>query len=306
VLRNNQATDTANGWGGALLVWDGASVTIDGSELSGNTARLGGSIYNHPNSALTLRANTLVRNNRATDHGGGVWNYGTMALGNVTFSGNSAPYGGGVWNGGTATLTDVTFSGNVGIPLPGVGVSKGGGLVNDGAVYLLNVTFSGNSAQGAGGLGNDGTATLTNVTFSGNRSDTDGGALDNSIGTATLTNVTFSGNSAGGRGSSIYRFSGAVTLTNTIVATSSSSANCAGGVTNNGFNLASDTSCGVTYAPNILLGPLADNGGPTKTHMPQTGSPAIDHGANCMAFDQRGVARPQGPACDIGAVEVKK
>jgi hypothetical protein len=52
-----------------------------------------------------------------------------------------------------------------------------------------------------------------------------------------------------------------------------------------------------------LLGPLANNGGPTLTHMPQAGSPAIDQGSGCPAIDQRGAARPVGPACDIGAVE---
>jgi hypothetical protein len=57
------------------------------------------------------------------------------------------------------------------------------------------------------------------------------------------------------------------------------------------------------------LGPLAANGGPTLTRAPADGSPAIDHGGTratgCPATDQRGVSRPQGPACDIGAVEVR-
>ncbi len=51
---------------------------------------------------------------------------------------------------------------------------------------------------------------------------------------------------------------------------------------------------------------LADNGGPTLTLMPGTGSPAIDAGGTCSAAtDQRGIARPQGAACDVGAVEVE-
>jgi len=53
-----------------------------------------------------------------------------------------------------------------------------------------------------------------------------------------------------------------------------------------------------------LLGPLADNGGPTKTFLPGSGSPAINSGdPSCAGTDQRGVARPQGGACDRGAVE---
>src|SRR3970282_626777 len=54
------------------------------------------------------------------------------------------------------------------------------------------------------------------------------------------------------------------------------------------------------------LGPLANNGGPPQTHALLAGSPAIDAGSpDCPppATDQRGVARPQGPACDIGAYE---
>ena len=55
-----------------------------------------------------------------------------------------------------------------------------------------------------------------------------------------------------------------------------------------------------------LLGPLADNGGPTQTHALLPGSPAIDAaGDDCLAEDQRGISRPQGTACDIGAYEVE-
>jgi hypothetical protein len=90
------------------------------------------------------------------------------------------------------------------------------------------------------------------------------------------------------------------------MANSPSGGNCAEGVTDNGFNLATDTSCGLNNVPDALLGPLADNGGPTKTHMPLPGSPAIDFvadGCPPPAADQRGVARPVGTACDAGAVE---
>ncbi len=57
----------------------------------------------------------------------------------------------------------------------------------------------------------------------------------------------------------------------------------------------------------VNLGILTDNGGLTPTHLPEPGSPAIDGaGTMCVADDQRGIARPQGPACDIGAVEVEQ
>ena len=60
-----------------------------------------------------------------------------------------------------------------------------------------------------------------------------------------------------------------------------------------------------TNVADVKLGPLQDNGGPTWTHMPADDSPAVDTGgATCStSTDQRGVARPYGAACDIGAVE---
>ncbi len=56
-----------------------------------------------------------------------------------------------------------------------------------------------------------------------------------------------------------------------------------------------------------MLGALADNGGPTLTHALLPGSPALDAGndAACSATDQRGVSRPQGAHCDIGAYEAQ-
>jgi hypothetical protein len=84
-------------------------------------------------------------------------------------------------------------------------------------------------------------------------------------------------------------------------------------MTSEGNNLATDSTCNLTQGndhPNTpaLLGPLGNHGGPTQTLVPQAGSEAIDEGA-CLAHaptDQRGLARPQGPACDIGAVEVQQ
>ena len=77
-----------------------------------------------------------------------------------------------------------------------------------------------------------------------------------------------------------------------------------------GHNLDSDGSCFLAAAGDLpardpLLGPLADNGGPTETQALLPGSPAIDAGAaeGCPQHDQRGIARPQGAGCDIGAFE---
>lgn len=262
-------------------------MTIEGSNIDGNIAGDGAGIYNFANSVLTLRGNTRLRDNNAGGSGGGVYNAGTATLTNVTLSDNQARggFGGGISNEeGTATLTNVTFNGNT-------------------------------AGVGGGGLGNLGTATLTNVTFSGNSTfGGEGGGLYNTFATASLTNVTFSGNSAISGGGIRHRLDGSVTVKNTIVANSSSGGNCSGNINNAGGNLSSDTSCGFGNAVNVMLGPLANNGGSTLTHLPRPGSPAIDFvtaGCPPPSTDQRGVTRPvdgdgNGNArCDAGAVEYR-
>jgi hypothetical protein len=75
-----------------------------------------------------------------------------------------------------------------------------------------------------------------------------------------------------------------------------------------GWNLTADRSCGISgpgdlTATDPQLGPLQDNGGPTLTRAPSVSSPAIDAMFTCALVDQRGITRPQGAACDVGAVE---
>ncbi len=90
-----------------------------------------------------------------------------------------------------------------------------------------------------------------------------------------------------------------------------------GAIVSAGHNIVADASCGFAGPGDVviadpMLGPLANNGGPTPTHLPLTGSPAIDAGpagactdvsGNPVTTDQRAAARPRGPACDAGAVE---
>ncbi|MGO9957102.1 MAG: choice-of-anchor Q domain-containing protein [Solirubrobacteraceae bacterium] len=111
------------------------------------------------------------------------------------------------------------------------------------------------------------------------------------------------GDAGMGGGISAY---GSITSQNTLVS-GNSGTNCLGVVTDHGHNLSfPDNSCPGTNG-DPMLGPLADNGGPTQTMALGAGSAAIDQvpatGAGCPATDQRGVSRPQGAACDIGAFE---
>jgi hypothetical protein len=165
---------------------------------------------------------------------------------------------------------------------------------------------------------------LVNSTVSGNRSIAPSasasgfaaGIQTDALSKVSLLNSTVTANVAErGPGGGIYSYPSAeVVLTNSIVAGNSglTASDCYGAITSQGDNLIG-TASGCGYSPgdgdlvdvNPNLGPLADNGGPTQTHALLPGSPAIDHSAApCpSALDQRGVFRPQGTGCDIGATE---
>ena len=162
-------------------------------------------------------------------------------------------------------------------------------------------------------LAGDGEQSLTNVTIHGNESEEIGGGLFITS-TVTIQNATLFGNRAPD-GATVYN-RGATTIGNSILAGPLDSGNCGvdglngavAALTSAGHNRASDSSCSLSAGGDVQdsdpkLDDLADNGGATLTQLPQDGSPAIDNGANCAPADQRGVLRPQGNACDIGAVE---
>jgi hypothetical protein len=201
----------------------------------------------------------------------------------------------------------------------------GGGIANNGALTVTNSTFSGNSADEGGGINNTSGSTLevTNSTFSGNSAVFGGGI--NNFGTLEVNNSTFSGNSASDQGGGIrHAPPGTATLKNTILANSPSGGNCFGTVpiTDDGYNIEDADTCGFSAANNSqpstatpLLDPngLQNNGGPTQTIKLVKGSPALNaipKGTNgCgteITTDQRGVKRPQGSGCDVGAFEKKK
>ena len=258
--------------------------------LSGQTITLGSQLAVADSAGLTIdggSANITVSGNNAVrvlDVRSGA----KLILNNLTVANGRGASGGGIYNNGTLTVTNSTLSGN---SAPDVGNSGGGIQNNNGTVTVSNSTLSGNSANYRGGgiqNFNGGTLTVTNSTLSGN----------------SVTDVDY------GRGGGISNSGGSATLQNTIVANSPSGGDCYGTVTDGGHNLDSDGNCGFGTANNSLsgvdplLGPLADNGGPTKTHALLAGSPAIDKGNSFGATaDQRGVARPQGAASDIGAFE---
>ncbi len=243
----------------------------------------------------TINGLTVEHGDAGSNSGGGIYNEGMLKLIDCAVSNSSGDFGGGIWNEGTAEFTGCTISGNS-------ATKEGGGIENDGTLSLMNCTVSGNT--GAGGWGGG------------------GGGIDNS-GTLQVEDSTIAENSTDYGGGIFNEPDGTVKLKNTIVAdnftTSSTSPDLGGEVDSYGYNLIKDPSdCTITGIENDgtditgvdpLLGPLQDNGGPTFTQALLPGSPALDAGSckdidgNAVAADQRGIARPQGTACDIGAYE---
>ena len=300
--RCNGSCATPNNSGGGIL--NNGTLTVTNSTLSDNSASNGGGIMT--NGPLTV-TNSILSGNSVTSEGGGIYNNGSTAtLTNSTLSGNSAfSQGGGISNFGTVTLTNSTLSNNS-------ASSNGGGIINFSTLTVTNSTFSGNSATNAGGLDNYGTATLTNSTLSGNSATNAGGISNNNSATLTMTNSTISNNSAT-NGGGIYN-QGTLNYANTIIANSTTGADCVnsgGTIGTNTNNLVEGGTCSATLSGDPALGPLADNGGPTFTHALLTSSPAIGAGLNSVCadnpgpnnLDQRGLTRPQGTNCDIGAYE---
>ena len=173
-------------------------------------------------------------------------------------------------------------------------------------------------------LNNGGSLTITNSTISGNTARVSGGGLYNS-GSSSLLNATVNRNTADqnsdgtGSGGGIFINSGSVTIKNTILAgnlvshANPTGLECSGTLNSNGHNLVqnvsgctlSGTASGNVLGVDPLLAILANNGGTTLTHALAPLSPAIDAGdsVGCPATDQRGLPRPVGAGCDIGAVE---
>ena len=261
-----------------------------------------------------------------------------VSISGLTIANGSAAdaYSGGIRNDGTLTLTNCAISGNTGGSTSGNN-GAGGGIYNNGTLTLTNCIISGNSGgYMGGGIYNENgtTATITSSTISGN-SASSGGGIGNFGAMVTITSSTISGNSAqdaSGKGGGILNLGSTINVTNTIIAknTAPSGPDVSGALTSQGYNLVGNNSganitpldqpgdqIGNASAPkDPMLGPLQDNGGPTKTQALLYGSMAIDKGKySGSSTDQRGYTRPVdlstisnalgGDGNDIGAYEVQ-
>jgi hypothetical protein len=259
---------------------------------------------------------------------------GDLTLQDVTLRGGSSVYGGAVVNNGTLTIQRSTISGNV--------VShRGGGVYNSGTLVIENSTISGNTSHNRGGGVDNGSSyygynsvTIINSTISGNRADNRGGGIYNvcffcvGVGsTVTITNSTISRNTAETGGGIFNHINQDITLNRSLISGNTATVgreitDFYGSVTADNFNLfGANGKAGVKgFTPGLtdivpgrrigavkILGILKNNGGSTKTHALKPGSPALDvipfTDPDCTGPDQRGMTRPQGLGCDIGAFE---
>jgi uncharacterized repeat protein (TIGR01451 family) len=312
------------------------NLTIQGPATPGlmisgsNTNR----VFNIQSGMTLLISDLTIANGKASTGGGGIRNDGTLTITGSTITNNTTPDG--------ADATGAVNGGNSG---------DGGGIYNTGTLTLINSTLSGNQT----GRGGDNLSGGT-----GNGGNSGNGAGIYSTGTVLLTNTTITNNSVGRVGrvantdppppgvqgnaglvGGVFNSGGTITLNNTIVANnhngfgdeddlngvvdSSSASNLIGsdaglsGISN-GSNGNQIGTAAIPLSPH--LGALADNGGPTKTHLPDQFSTAIDAGSNALAIDQGsnplttdqrgtgfprrtdgGAGKPDEPTVDIGAVE---
>ncbi len=206
----------------------------------------------------------------------------------VTLDGNNSVQVLSVDSGVSFTLNALTIAHGSGVVTDG----GGGGIYNQGTLSISNSTVSGNSAsRGGGGIYNQETLSISNSTVSGNSAPSgEGGGIE--IHLSIVNNI----------GGSI------------VAANTGGDCSVSGFLIDQGYNLSSDSSCGFTASTSqqntnpMLASGLANNGGPTQTLALLDGSPAINKipaSACTVTTDQRGISRPQGPACDIGAFEFR-
>lgn len=334
-------------------IWNAGTLTLMKSTVSGNAAHFGGGLANRGgsvrsfDSSFTANSAAGCRSNGGVvcSGGGGIWNSGAVAMSNSSVSDSTADWGAGIYNRQVLTLSEsIVFENSAGF--------DGGGLLSFGTVELLNTTVADNSAgQSGGGVANPapGLLEVRNSTLSGNTATAAGGGVYNPAGaTADLVNTTVSGNVANMTGGGGVYTGGELTLfsctlaenqapsgtsildaaTSTqrtrLIANTLVEGDCDGPpFESGGHNVESpgDT-CGFDQGTDqpaeadLDLGPLEDNGGPTRTHALFLSSVALDQipELECLDFadeplstDQRGEPRPAGPrsACDVGAFELQ-
>ena len=251
---------------GIVTAEPGSDITIQNSTVEGNAfTGIGVACGNFIINAVLIRDNGRLF--AETSIAGGIESYsGSLRIENSNIRAN---HNGGIRVADEVTLTvlNTTVNDNLSV-LPGIW--------NSGTATIENSTISNNSDAG---IENRGTMQVINSTISGNR-DNGITAVDGDL---TLSFVTIAGNGFNG----LNAFTGSESVrsvSNTLVVNNANEdceVSTGPGITHfsiSGNNFDLDDTClfgdgSTTY---LLIGPLADNGGPTTTHALLDGSSAVD------------------------------
>ena len=312
--------DTFNSNGGNDTEYGGAVYNnylghIVGTSFAGNgagysTSGEGGALYN--SDYLTLQATTFA-NNSTSNEGGALINSDYTTSTGSTYTGNSAPYGGGVYTSDIYDGNGDSFTGNVATTW------EGGAVYNDSDANIENSVIAGNSANDAthgngGGIFNSSELALVNDTIAGNFAHQGGGVWNDNSNTVSGTNLTVANNHSVLPGGGWWNQNTLDSVQGSIFSGNvpDQCANDGGtdALGSGGHNLDTGATCAfsqpgdISNALTAQLGPLANNGGLTWTMaIPATSLANNADGGSCPSTDQRGVARPLGAGCDIGAYE---
>ncbi len=292
LVRSHSDGNTTDGDGGALYADEDGDVTVVDSSVDGNDADgPGGAIWTLDGDVTAV--GSTLNGNRADDRGGAIGGEADVVVINSTVARNSAVahVGGGIFSRGNLYVANSTVSNNL-------AEGEGGGILGGGVVRLDHATILDNASSVGGNVG------------AGERLE----SFASVIGPARISDL-------GGQ-----------------VQPTERSCNRDDGATSFGHNFVFDASCGLNAPSDVvgqgdpLLGALFDNGGFGETRLPAVDSPVLERmtDADCklshfdgvlqvgdqhleglvdrrelMLGDQRGVERPQGTNCDVGAVELE-
>jgi predicted outer membrane repeat protein len=304
------------GDGGGIYVTRG-NLSVNFSTVQDNSAQGDGGAVAHDaftgNQLSMLSAQIL--DNQASGFGGGVFAdfSAQVVISQSTIHGNTSGAQGGGFAGlnTSAMFLASTVSDNSASGVGG-GIYYRDSVLPGNPLVLMYSTVSDNNGPSGGGIFADirspAGVELTNSTVSGNS--------DNGIRTSLTTPVTLDSSTIFGNGPrNLQTEQGLLTTTQSVIAGAVGGADCMVPLaTSNGYNFSGDGTCGlglgvgdVSFGGDPLLGPLQENGGPTRTHRPLNGSPIIamvPSFACAQDEDQRFSPRPGGTGCEPGSVEL--
>ena len=321
-----EGNETTGGSGGAILLNANGTAVITGSDLVdnrtvGSTGDGGGAIRHVGNGLLTVVSSTLSGNttNGSSTDGGAISGEHVVVTGsdlrdNAVLGISSS---GGAISAEDLDLTDSWIVDNHADTNGGSGGGVDGGTGGFDQATITRSLFLRNTADGTSGTGGAiafvDDLSLTNSTFFDNSAASSGGALTvPSSGEALVQHVSLGRNSAPTGAQLRAESSSTLTVEASVLGLPQIGVDCVGTITSGGHNRESGTSCGFTQPTDgqdladPLLGPLRPNGGATSTFFPLNGSAVVDQipaGQCDLDEDQRGVERPFGGGCDIGATE---